>query len=290
MNERTALAAKSLEHRLKQVQKKKYFDLAAFFGRPNADLKMFDGDILLLVGGSGANKTTIMQNMVHELGEPTLYVSPEVYDHLFYRRQLQIITGLSKHEVLSNYKYLFQEYHKELDLVHLMCKGINEVSLQETLADLSLTMGIKNIVLDHMKLMDLQGDFTRRAEEFVAWLKPFASARGIKVFMVSQVPKSAMMPNYSTGKTRELEIYDAAGASGLYQIADIAMTINAPTGINEPIRYVSFGKARDGEAYKVTGVPMKLEVNSMRMVPLRPDEELMLKQERVERLNEKIIK
>lgn len=288
MTERTISAAKSIEHRLKQVQQKKYFDLAAFFGRPSADLKMFDGDILLLVGGSGSNKTTMMQNMINTLTEPTLYVSPEVYDHLFYRRQLQIITGLSKHYVLSNYKYLFEEYHKQLDLIHLVCRGLNEITLQETLADLSMTMGIKNIVLDHMKLMDLQGDFTRRAEEFVAWLKPFASTRGIKVFMVSQVPKSAMMPNYSTGKTRDLEIYDAAGASGLYQIADIAMTINAPTGINEPIRYVSFGKARDGEAYKVTGVPLRLEVDSMRMIPLRPEEESKLRQDRVERINEKL--
>lgn len=289
MTERTISAAKSIEHRLRQIQQKKYFDLASFFGRPNADLKMFDGDILLLVGGSGSNKTTMIQNMINTLTEPTLYVSPEVYDHLFYRRQLQIITGLSKHTVLSNYKYLFEEYHKQLDLIHLVCKGLNEITLQETLADLSMTMGIKNIVLDHMKLMDLQGDFTRRAEEFVAWLKPFVSTRGIKVFMVSQVPKSAMMPNFSTGKTRNLEIYDAAGASGLYQIADIAMTINAPTGINEPVRYVSFGKARDGEAYKVTGVPLKLDVESMRLIPLNPEEESQLRQERVERINEKII-
>lgn len=289
MTERTISAAKSIEHRLRQIQQKKYFDLASFFGRPNADLKMFDGDILLLVGGSGSNKTTMIQNMINTLTEPTLYVSPEVYDHLFYRRQLQIITGLSKHIVLSNYKYLFEEYHKQLDLIHLVCKGLNEITLQETLADLSMTMGIKNIVLDHMKLMDLQGDFTRRAEEFVAWLKPFVSTRGIKVFMVSQVPKSAMMPNFSTGKTRNLEIYDAAGASGLYQIADIAMTINAPTGINEPVRYVSFGKARDGEAYKVTGVPLKLDVESMRLIPLNPEEESQLRQERVERINEKII-
>lgn len=290
MTERTIRAAKSIETRLKQVQSKKYLDLAAFFGRPNADLKMFDGDILLLVGGSGANKTTIMQNIIHYTNEPTLYVSPEVYDHLFYRRQLQIITGMSKHAVLSNYKYLFDEYSKQLDLIHLVCNGLNEISLQETLADVSMTMGIKNIVLDHMKLMDLQGDFTRRAEEFVAWLKPFASSRGIKVFMVSQVPKSAMMPNYSTGKTRDLEIYDAAGASGLYQIADLAMTINAPTGINEPIRYVSFGKARDGEAYKVVGVPLKLDVESMRMIPLRPDEEMQIKEERAQRINKTIIK
>lgn len=284
MTERTLQAAKSIEHRLNQIRRGHYLDLAKYFGR-NADLKMFDGDILLLVGGSGANKTTIMQNIIHQTTGNTLYISPEVYDHLFYRRQLQIITGHNKQHVMDNYKTLFEQYHHELDKIHLHCSGVSEHSLEQLVADLYMHMPVNNIVLDHMKLMDLKGDFTRRAEEFVAWLKPWASALNIKVFMVSQVPKSAMTPNYTTGKSKELEIYDAAGASGLYQISDLAMTINAPSGINEPIRYVSFGKARDGEAYKVVGVPMRVDPISMRMLPMDYQDEQAIIYSKKLRLN-----
>jgi hypothetical protein len=284
MTERTLQAAKSIEHRLSQIKRGHYLDLAKYFGRV-ADLKMFDGDILLLVGGSGANKTTIMQNIIHHTPGNTLYISPEVYDHLFYRRQLQIITGHNKQFVMDNYKDLFSQYHHELDKIHLHCSGINEHSLEQLMSDLFMHMPINNVVLDHMKLMDLKGDFTRRAEEFVAWLKPWASSLNIKVFMVSQVPKSAMSPNFTTGKHKELEIYDAAGASGLYQISDLAMTINAPSGINEPVRYVSFGKARDGEAYKVVGVPMRVDPISMRMIPMEYQEEQAILNSKKLRLN-----
>lgn len=286
MTERTLQAAKSIEHRQNQIRRGHYLDLAKYFGRV-ADLKMFDGDILLLVGGSGANKTTIMQNIIHQTSGNTLYISPEVYDHLFYRRQLQIITGYDKQYIMEHYKTLFEQYHEQLDRIHLHCTGVNEQSLERLIADLFMQMPINNIVLDHMKLMDLKGDFTRRVEEFVAWLKPWASSLNIKVFMVSQVPKSAMTPNYTTGKSKELEIYDAAGASGLYQISDLAMTINAPSGINEPIRYVSFGKARDGEAYKVVGVPMRVDPVNMRMLPMNYNQEQAIINSKKLRLNNK---
>jgi KaiC/GvpD/RAD55 family RecA-like ATPase len=287
MTERTIRAAQAIEQRLEDEKQGRYLDLAKMFGR-NADLKMFDGDILLCVGGSGSNKTTLMQNIMHYSKEPTLYVSPEVYDHLFYRRQLQIISGKNKMDVLTNYRDMFESYHKIIDKIYLLCKGINEESLQSELAEITMKMGIKNIVLDHMKLMDFGADFTNRVEKFVAWLKPWISARGIRVFMVSQVPKSSMMPSYQTGKTRELEIYDAAGASGLYQIADIAFTINSPLGINEPVRYISFGKARDGEAHKLVDIPMRLDAESMRMLPMRPSEEDLIRKQKLERYNERI--
>jgi KaiC/GvpD/RAD55 family RecA-like ATPase len=287
MTERTIQAAQAIEKRLEDLQKGRYLDLAKMLGR-DADLKMYDGDLFLCVGGSGSNKTTLMQNIIHYSGEPTLYVSPEVYDHLFYRRQLQIITGHDKNYVLENYRSLFVEHAHLLDKIYLLCKGINEETLQTELAEVTLRMGIKNIVLDHMKLMSFGADFTGRAEEFVSWLKPWASRRGLRIFMVSQVPKSAMMPNYQTGRTRNLEIYDASGASGLYQISDIAMTINAPSGINEPIRYLSFGKARDGEAHRMEAIPTRLDAKSMRLIPMRPEDEKQIREEKLKRMNERI--
>jgi tRNA A37 threonylcarbamoyladenosine biosynthesis protein TsaE len=256
MKRHTRRALERSQEWMRRVRSGEYVNLAGFLGS-QGDLKLMYGDVMLLVGPSGANKTTFMQNLVNYSRLPTLYISPEVYAPLFYRRQLQIITGMNKYEVLANLDELFEVYHEELDKIYLIERGINYDTLVSELVTISSEIQPKIIILDHMKLMSVGGDVRNGLETLARQLKEFATENDIIVCMVSQVPKSAMMSVPGKGP-RRLEIYDAAEASGLYQICDIGVVINIASKYS-PIRDISVDKARDADASMFQRILLKVE-------------------------------
>ena len=112
-----------LESRLETDFSGRTIDLAKLFGVEDKDATIYPGELVTIFGSTGANKTALAQNIVlgynaeeDEIQKdqqiPTLFLSLELSGFVMHRRNLQIVSGASKDEVVKNYKDLYR-YHKE---------------------------------------------------------------------------------------------------------------------------------------------------------------------------------
>lgn len=278
----TNKAFRQFEKRVDDMRNGRFVDLSSFFGVQGKPAHVFYGDIVSIVAGSGYGKTAFMQNLVDHNGLPTLYISPEVSYWLFLRRQLQIKTGLSKNQVYSNYTRLIQENVEYLDNICVIERGINKKTIAAELKEVLEEIPVKQIVIDHMKLMAFDSKNIRsEIEEFVAFIKPFAVENEIIVYLISQVPKSAQGMDKFTGKQKKLELEDASEAGGIFEIADVGITINAPFGKNSGVRSVSIDKGRDLDASAYQDVLFQLDGNSFRFSRLTENDYTKLKEDSI---------
>ena len=254
----------SLAKRIKAYEEGNYLDLDILFQK-GEEAPIFPGDIVLIVGDSGSGKTALMQNITLQSDLPTIYVSPEVSPSLMMRRNMQILSNKPKYYIHANYKELASEYKNELNNFYTLGHGINENTLIDEYEQAMQQINVEQIVLDHMKIMDLDFHQIRGSlENLAVALKKFAVKHQVIIWMVSQIPKGATKQNFYKGKNREIELTDAAEASGLYQIADVGVTISLPNGINNASRVLSIKKGRDMNASAFQRVPFIQNQKSFR--------------------------
>jgi len=265
--EHTQYSLGSLAKRIKAYKTGNYFDLGPFF-KNNEEAPVFPGDLVLVVGDSGAGKTAFMQNICLQSEMPTMYVSPEVSPALMMRRNMQILSGENKWYIYDHYRDVAKGYKEQLNKFYTIGYGINQDTIEEEYKKACEQINVKHIVLDHMKIMDFDfREIRGNLENFVVDLKKFAVNNDVIIWMVSQVTKNASSKNFYKTKSKEIQITDAAEASGLYQIANVGMTISLPNGKNNPARVVSVKKGRDIDASKFERIPFIQDRRNFRYIP-----------------------
>lgn len=241
--------------RKSEIEQGDYIDIATKLGRPWAELKAFRGDVWGVVAPSGGGKTAWMIQLVAEMAAEqsynTLYISPEVSDFILHRRAIQMLGKVSAQEVYVDPESYFTEYEHVLQHIRVLPSPENHNTLERRLLDVAVELKdeIDMIVIDHMKLMNWEGEFRTEIERFCGFIKDFAVRNKLIVWLVNQVPKSAVS-DYG-GVKKDLEITDVSEASGIYQILDGGIVINTPYGNQVSARKIKVGKARDGEAGKL---------------------------------------
>ena len=96
-----------LEERLNTDFSGRSIDLAKMFGLEGKDCVVYPGELVTIFGPTGANKTTLAQNIAcgYDFGQnlinknwqlPTLFLSIELSGWYKHRRNLQIISRMTK--------------------------------------------------------------------------------------------------------------------------------------------------------------------------------------------------
>lgn len=250
-----------LQRRAAQLADGHYLNIAALLGDPTKDAKAFRGEVWGIVAPSGGGKTAWMVQLAvyaaASLGMRSLYISPEVADYIVHRRALQMIERASKNHVMTRAEELYAKHHAILSKIVVHMEPTNHRTMPQLLADQAAATGARFdiLIIDHMKLMDWSaGDLRTEMEAFCGFIKRFAEENQLLVWLVNQVPKSAMS-KYGSGASRPLDITDVSEASGIYQIMDAGIVINTPKGPNYSDRLLSIGKGRDLDASAFQDIP-----------------------------------
>jgi len=262
----------NMKRRAAQIESGDYIDVAELLCRPNNDAKAFRGDVWGIVAPSGGGKTAwAVQMAVYaavKRNMSTLYISPEVADYNLHRRALQMIEKAGKYHVIQRAEHLYKKHENVLEKIHVHMKPENHNTLEQLLMDAAALHAERFdiLIIDHMKLMKWEGEMRSGMEEFCGFVKHFAEKNNLVIWLVNQVPKSAMSKYGNVVK--KIEYTDVSEASGIYQISDGGIVINTPYGPNNPARKISIGKGRDLSAQDFQDLPFRQNPNNFLFEPI----------------------
>ena len=227
-------------------------DLAKLFGVNDKDATVYPGELVTIFGSTGANKTALAQNIVlgysaendqidKENQIPTLFLSLELSGFVMHRRNLQIVAGASKDEVLKNYQALY-EHHKE-ELSHIIMQSVSPTiqQIQEKIKQLQP----KCVVIDYIDLVDVP--YNKRGEyeklNYISHsLSNIAVNDDIIIIQISQVSR-----DYSRN-----QIMDLYAAKGSGAIENASRKVIGITGSSESAdKKMSIYKNSDGDLFEV---------------------------------------
>lgn len=227
-------------------------DLAKLWGIQDKDATVYPGELVTIFGSTGANKTALAQNIVlgynagmdqivKENQIPTLFLSLELSGFVMHRRNLQIVSGVSKDTVMSNYKELYQ-YHKE-ELSHIIMQSVSPTIPQ--IQDKIKQLQPKCVVIDYIDLVDVP--FNKRGEyeklNYISHsLSNIAVNEDIIIIQISQVSR-----DYS--RNQIMDLYAAKGSGAIENASRKVIGITGSSDNTD--KKVSIFKNSDGDLFDV---------------------------------------
>jgi len=228
-------------------------DLSRMFDLPaGIDATVYPGELVTVFGPTGSNKTTLAQNIA--LGVdfandnintkwqiPTLFISLELSAWYMHRRHLQIVSGLSKDEIMKNYKEVFQ-YHQD-ELSHLAIQTIPPTLEQIQGKIKELQPGL--VVVDYIDLVEtppyIKGEY-EQIKHISHNLSNMAVNMDIIIIQVSQVSRE-----YSRNEV--LDLYAGKGSGAIENASRKVIGLNGQA--NSAVKNIHMYKNTDGELFDV---------------------------------------
>lgn len=219
---------------------------------PNLDCKIYPGELVTLVGTTGINKSTFVQNLILGLnfmtGEvdknfqrSTILFAPETAAMLTHRKNMQMITGYTKQEIERHYINAYEiskPYLEHLKVVQMAptLEHIEEAILQEN---------AQVIVIDYLEQIqetkDLWGkDFIGKT---MIKLNDLAVAKDIIIIAVSQTSRA-----YS--RQGIIDLYAGFGSGNIEKSSRKVIGINGKQ--DDTVRTLEMFKNNDGNLFNVT--------------------------------------
>ena len=243
---------KDFEERLETNFQGRTIPLAAMFGLDEYDTQIYPGELVTIFGPTGANKTTLAQNLA--LGVdfkndrinkrwqiPTLFLSLELSAWYMHRRHLQIVSGLSKEDVNTHYKEIYKKHADELR--HLQIQTISPTlsSIQDKIKELNPSV----VIVDYIDLVETPRDVKGEYEQvkFVSHsLSNLAVNLDVIIIQISQVSRE-----YSRNEV--LDLYAGKGSGAIENASRKVIGLNGQA--NSDIKHIHMYKNTDGELFDV---------------------------------------
>ena len=221
------------------------------------DVDIYPGELVTVFGPTGSSKTTFAQNIA--LGVdfannkvnvdwqiPTLFLSLELSGWYMHRRNLQIVSGLSKDEVNTQYKEVY-DYHKEkLSNIVIQTVAPTIQQIQEKIKDLQPAV----VIVDYIDLVDVpfaKGEY-QNIKYISHTLSNMAVNLDIIIIQVSQVSRE-----YSRNEV--LDLYAGKGSGAIENASRKVIGLNGQAGSH--LKDLHVFKNTDGELldYKLEWQP-----------------------------------
>jgi len=240
-------------------------NLASMFGLADKDIIAEPGDLIILVGGTGVNKTTMIQQIMlgmdfvsgdinYENQIPTLLIELELTTAKLMRRFTQLICSVDKKEALVNLDKYKERVSKEMSNVILTREVRNIAQLRQKIIDTQA----KLIVIDYLQCFK---DFNKPVNDFQLMsslpheLRDLATEMGVIIVALSQVTKGAK-------QEKNVNLDSGKGSGDISDSASIVITINGQP--DEPYRNIKFEKVTDGDTVS-DGIMLQFNKETFRL-------------------------
>ena len=241
-----------LEDRLTTDFSGRAIDLSKMFGLEDKDCTVYPGELVTIFGPTGANKTTLAQNIAlgydfmqntinKEWTMPTLFLSIELSGWYMHRRNLQIVSGMTKDQVSLTPKKIGEQYGHLLDHVVMQTISPSPDLIQKQVRDLQPRL----VVVDYIDLVEtpphIRGEY-EQVKYVSHYLSNLAVNMDIIIIQVSQVSRE-----YS--RNQILDIYAGKGSGAIENASRKVLGINGKQDSAD--KTVELFKNSDGDLFTV---------------------------------------
>lgn len=201
-------------------------------------------DLVGLIGGTGLNKTALVQNLAVQLKKmaPVLYINTEFGTNLLFRRFVQITHNMTKQAVMKYYENNGNKLSKEFSHIHYL----NSVPNIDELNDLIKRHLPQVLIIDTIDDIIKAKKSGLESEDTVAkQLNQLSKKYGIMTIAVHHISKNAAFNDDGSPKT--LNVHSGKGSSSFEQKCDILLGIEGrQDGI---VRTIKSLKGRDNSPF-----------------------------------------
>tara|TARA_A100000172_G_C3028506_1_gene105726 strand:- start:303 stop:1307 length:1005 start_codon:yes stop_codon:yes gene_type:complete len=241
-----------LEERLTTDFSGRAINLSKMFGLEDKDCMVYPGELVTIFGPTGANKTTLAQNIAlgydfmqntinKEWHMPTLFLSLELSGWYMHRRNLQIASGMTKDQVSQDPKGVAAQYGHLLDHVVMQTISPSPDLIQKQVRDLQPRL----VVVDYIDLVEtpphIRGEY-EQVKYISHYLSNLAVNLDIIIIQVSQVSRE-----YS--RNQILDIYAGKGSGAIENASRKVIGINGKQDSAD--KTVELFKNSDGDLFTV---------------------------------------
>lgn len=224
----------------------KTIDLASLFGQYDKDCIIYPGELVTIMGPTGCGKTALAQHIVLGLdmltGEinkdsqlDTVYLSLELSPQLMHRRNMQMVSNMSKRYVIANLRTVFQQSEQYLSHIKLR---VNSGDIKD-IEELVRTLTPKVLVIDYLDLVESEKRSEHEQLKNIAHgLSSIAVRYDMIVIAIAQVGR-----DYA--REHLLDLYAGKGSGAIENASRKVLGLNGQA--NNPKKHFSVFKNTDGE-------------------------------------------
>ena len=223
-------------------------DVGKMLGVP-VDSEIYPGELVTVIGRTGSNKSTFVQNLAlgvdfandrinPEWQIPTLFLSLELADWYMHRRGLQIVSGLSKDEVTDNHQEVYNKHKDDIGHIKFQTVAPTIQQIQNKIKELQPAL----VIVDYIDLVDT-GRNGRSEHEKIKYishnLSNIAVNMNLIIIQVSQVGREHSQNN-------DLTLYSAKGSGAIENASRKVISVDGQA--NNPVKTIRMLKNTDGDS------------------------------------------
>jgi len=226
--------------------------LAEMLGAENSDTEIYPGELVTVFGPTGSSKTTLAQcialgvdfandDINTDWQIPTLYLSLELSAWYMHRRNMQIVSGLTKEEINDNPKKVYNDNKDKLNHMVIQTIPPNLEQIQAKVKELRPAL----VIVDYIDLVETP-PHVRGEYEQIKYISHSLSSMAVNndliIIQVSQVSRE-----YS--RNEALDLYAGKGSGAIENASRKVIGLNGQA--NSPKKSLEVLKNTDGELFKV---------------------------------------
>jgi len=240
-----------LEERMSADFNGRSIPLAQMLGVSESDTEIYPGELVTIFGPTGSSKTTLAQCIalgVDFLNDdinpdwqiPTLYLSLELSAWYMHRRNMQIVSGLTKEEINDNPKEVYSDIKEKLNHMVIQTIPPNLEQIQAKVKELRPAL----VVVDYIDLVETP-PHVRGEYEQIKYISHSLSSMAVNndliIIQVSQVSRE-----YSRNEV--LDLYAGKGSGAIENASRKVIGLNGQA--NNSKKTLEVLKNTDGELFK----------------------------------------
>ena len=240
-----------LEERMSADFSGRSIPIADMLGVEESDTEIYPGELVTIFGPTGSSKTTLAQcialgvdfandDVNPDWQIPTLYLSLELSAWYMHRRNMQIVSGLTKEEINDNPKDVYRNIKDKLNHMVIQTIPPNLEQIQAKVKELRPAV----VVVDYIDLVETP-PHVRGEYEQIKYISHSLSSMAVNndliIIQVSQVSRE-----YSRNEV--LDLYAGKGSGAIENASRKVIGLNGQA--NSTKKTLEVLKNTDGELFK----------------------------------------
>ena len=239
-----------LMERMKTDFSGRVLNLGDMLGLPDVDSSIYPGELVTVIGRTGSNKSTFVQNLAlgvdfandcinPEWQIPTLFLSLELADWYMHRRGLQIVSGLNKDEVNEDLEGLFLKHKDDLGHIQFQTTSPTVMQIQAKIKEFNPAL----VIVDYIDLIDT-GNKGRSEHEKIKYISHTLSSMAVNndiiIIQVAQVGRE------HSKASDDLSLYSAKGSGAIENASRKVISVDG--NADNPVKKIKMLKNTDGDS------------------------------------------